>query len=394
MEEKLKQDRWRRFCEYKALPARLKILIFLVLVFLNSQPLSALDIWGSFEHQLTGRVEEDRYSFMNHNRLRIDLSSEIAENIVFRGNFIAQTFHGRTKFNLLDFIPEKFHLEAGNLPPEVLKFEMEDEYTLDNAFVSFRSPLFAATLGRQQLPWGTGYVWNPTSVFQVRSILEPAREEFPGVDALRVDLPFGRGGSLSFISAPDENWHSFDTAMRVKRHLRGFDLSASLINQETEERWLYGADFVGELLGLGVWGEFAYNRLPTSDYLQFVLGADYTFEFQTHIMMEYFHQGQGQANYRDYTLTDWLELLGGIETNLGRDYIFLRASHPVTDLMELGGSGLVNLNDGSFFLVPELRYSLAENVELIAMLNLFQGGPGTEYGQFPSGGFVRVRVYF
>ena len=44
--------------------------------------------------------------------------------------------------------------------------------------------------------------------------------------------------------------------------------------------------------------------------------------------------------------------------------------------------------------MPELTYNLAENVDIIVMLNLFQGKQNTEYGQFPSGGFVRVRAYF
>ena len=370
----------------------MKKLVFLVMVFLNFQQLSALDIWGYYENQLTGQIQKGKCSFMNYNRLRIDIGSEIDENIVFKVNFIAQTFHGKTGFNLLDFIPEKFHTAAEFLHVESLidiQFEMKDRYVLDNGSLSFHSSPFTVVIGKQQIPWGTGYIWNPTSIFHVKSILEPAYE-FPGVNALRLDY----GGNLSFVLAPGSNIDGSTFALRLKEDLIGFDLSASLVNKRIEERWLYGADFAGEVLGWGVWGEFAYNRLLATDYLQFVLGADYTFEFQTHIMMEYNHNGLGKADYCDYTLIDWLELLGGLQTNLGRDYIFMRASHPAMDLMEIGCSGIVNLNDRSFLVIPDLTYNLAENVDIIVMLNLFQGKQYTEYGQFPSGGFVRAMAYF
>lgn len=174
-----------------------------------------------------------------------------------------------------------------------------------------------------------------------------------------------------------------------------FDLSASIVNRQGEDRWFYGGDFVGELLGFGVWGEVAYNRPPNDSYIQSVIGADYTTELQTHIMVELYHNAAGRRTHCGYTFEDWMQLISGKRTNLARDYLFLRASHPAMDhLMEIGCSTIINLNDESFIIIPKITYDLAENVVMTAMFNAFEGREATEYGKFPSGMFVQAKVYF
>ena len=82
-------------------------------------------------------------------------------NFVFRANFIAQIFYGKTEFCLTEFMPERFHPMAALEPP--IKFE--HRYALDNAFLTFYLSPIMVRLGKQQIPWGTGYVWNPTNIF-------------------------------------------------------------------------------------------------------------------------------------------------------------------------------------------------------------------------------------
>lgn len=365
-----------------------RILVFILPVFLYCHPVLALDISGYYETRIDGQTNANYFFLTNYNRLRIDLKSEIDKDIIFKANFIVQTFHGKTEFNISDFIPEKFHLAVKDFPP----FEFKDEIFIDNIFITIRFPFINLTAGKQQLPFGTGYVWNPTSVFHTKSILEPTYE-LSGVNALLLDIPFNES-NLTFIFAPAERWNLSDKALRLKKHISGFDLSVSVINKGEEKRLLYGGDFVGELLGLGVWGEMGWNKAPLADYIQFVCGFDWTFEFQTHIMAEYYYNEDGRDSHRKYTFADWMRLLSGERTNLGRDYIFLRASHPVTDLMEMGSFTLINLNDESFVIVPEMIYNLTENTDITIMLNLFSGKDSTEYGEFPSGGFIRLRAYF
>lgn len=368
----------------------IKKLVFAILLLFPFQELYALDISGYHEHQLGGQIGGGDFSLMGYNLLRLDYRAEPAENFVFRANFIAQIFYGKTEFCLTEFMPERFHPMAALEPP--IKFE--HRYALDNAFLTFYLSPIMVRLGKQQIPWGTGYVWNPTNIFHPVSILDPDIE-FPGVEALRLDRPLGEGANLSFILTSEDPAGEPTLALRVESHLEGFDLSASIVNRQGEDRWLYGGDFVGELLGLGVWGEVAYNRLPVTSYVQFVIGTDYTTELQTHIMMEFHRNNDGRRTHYDYTFEDWMQLISGKRTNLARDYLFLRASHPAMDhLMEIECSTIINLNDESFIIIPKVTYNIAEDVVITAMINAFEGRSGTEYGQFPPGMFIQARVYF
>jgi hypothetical protein len=371
----------------------IKKLLFVALFLLPFQAGCVHHFSGNYEHQFGGKVERGDFSLMSHNRLRLDLGVEPHEDISFRANFIAQTFHGKTRFCITEFMPKKFHPIARALPEHLRTFKLEDKYVLDNAFVTFCSPPLMVRAGKQQIPWGTGYVWNPTNIFHPISILDPVAEP-PGVEALRLDRVI-EDANVSFILAPEGYRGEADLALRINKHLEGFDLSVSTVNRQREDRWLYGGDFAGELLGFGVLGEVAYNRLPHDSYIQAVIGANYTTELQTHIMVEFHHNGAGRKTHHHYTFEDWMQLISGKRTNLARDYLFLRVSHPVMEhLMEVECSTIINLNDKSFIVIPKLTHNLAENVVITAMFNVFEGRQGTEYGQFPSGMFVQAKVYF
>ena len=78
------------------------ILLFLCSSFLIAQ--DKLEIFGYFESQIMG--VETRGDFYNlfSNKLRVDLRSELTENITFAANFDYLTYHGKTEWNILDFL--------------------------------------------------------------------------------------------------------------------------------------------------------------------------------------------------------------------------------------------------------------------------------------------------
>ena len=104
-----------------------------------------------------------------------------------------------------------------------------------------------------------------------------------------------------------------------------------------EKRTLLGFSTAGELLGVGVWLEYAYNWMETSDgFYELVAGADYTFDFQTYIMLEYYRNTQGKTDFQEYNLNDWMRLMAQEQKSLARDQVYLLIQHPVLDLMSLG----------------------------------------------------------
>jgi hypothetical protein len=133
----------------------------------------------------------------------------------------------------------------------------------------------------------------------------------------------------------------------------------------------------------------------TKNFTELVAGWDYTFDFQTYVMMEYYRNTLGKTRAEDYILNDWMRLLSSEQKAIARDQIYVMASHPATDLLNTTLSAIYSLSDGSFVLIPMLEYSFSDNVVIMAYLNINFGKEGTSYARNQgSGGMIRARVYF
>jgi hypothetical protein len=372
-----------------------------------------LEFSGHFENQFYPQELNDELILQDYSKLRLDLSAEVSENVSFSGDYIYQIYHGQTKFNAFDFIPERVvqrYAEDMQTPADSLRpqfdFETEDEDFLDNAYVTMYFQYADVRVGKQQLPWGTGYTWNPTDVFNDKNILDPTYEK-TGVNALKIEVPFGNEGMLTGILSIDDEWETSTKALKIKQHFFGFDLSGSFVEknqggfdylsfeQTGEQRNLFGGDFSGELLGLGVWGEGAYNQMEESDdFGQYLIGIDYTFASEFYLMGEYYKNELGESNADRYDMNDWMRLLDADGINLGQDYVFVGQRYPITELWNWSNYFLMNLNDESGIVYPWFDYSLNDNTELHFVGLIPFGDKDTEFGAFGYGGFARVRVYF
>jgi hypothetical protein len=344
----------------------------------------------------------------------VDLKWGPLDNVTFAANFNFITFHGKTQWNILDFLP----LEVTAVIPEEMRaiyvFPFPDRIFLDNAYLKLAFKAFDLTVGKQQISLGAGYVWNPTDVFNIKDPLDPTYEQ-PGHNAIRVDVPVGNSSTVTALYSPDEEWKSSAKMMQIKGRISRFDFAVIGIEKTwrffdytqfdfmnmnfvelPEKRQLLGISTVGELFGVGVWAEYAYNWMDvTKDFYELVVGMDYTFDFQTYVMAEYYRNTLGKTDYRDYDLNDWMRLMASEQKAIARDQIYALLRHPVTDLMGLGLSTLVNITDGSFVLIPTLEYSLSDNVDIFAYLNINFGKEGTNFAKdLGSGGMIRARVYF
>ena len=147
---------------------------------------------------------------------------------------------------------------------------------------------------------------------------------------------------------------------------------------------------------VGIWAEYAYNGLEISnDFEEWVIGLDYTFDFQTYCMVEFYRNGLGKNDDQVYTLNDWMRYLNGEQKALSRDQCYFFVQHPVTDFMQLGVSAIYSISDGSVALLPTLNWSPFQNVEIMAYANILKGNETAVYNpKLGNGGLVRVRVYF
>ena len=396
---------------------RTRFASILILLLLSLSPLAAqdkVDLFGYFEPQFMGISIQDQFYQLFSNKLRVDLKWGPLNNITFAANFDFITYHGTTNWNLLEFLPT----QVTNTIPEILKsvyvIPLSNRIFLDNAYLKLAFKHFDITAGKQQISLGTGNVWNPTDIFNIKDPVDPTYEQ-PGQNALRLDVPITDSTTFSALYSPGDEWQSSAKMVQIKSRIKRFDLTVVAIEkiwlfhdytqfdfvqmnfpELPEKRQLLGLSTAGEILGIGIWAEFAYNWMEnTDDFHELVTGFDYTFDFQTYVLAEYYRNSLGKTDRLDYDLNDWMRFMVSEQKAIARDQIYALVQHPVTDLMNLGLSTIFCITDGSFVLVPTFEYSLSDNVDIFAYLNLNFGKEGTNYDKsLGRGGMVRARIYF
>jgi len=366
-----------------------------------------IDITGYYEPQYLGANPAGEYFQMISNKLRIDFQSNLDSDIKFGANFDFITYHGKTNWYIPDYLPKLISDSIDSLTAVNLYFDYRDTLFLDNAFVKIPIGPADFTLGKQQISLGTGYVWNPTDLFNYKSVVDPTYEQ-PGHNAVRLDLALPYRYNASFIFQSGETAENSTKLATFGGHLGHFDYSAIFIEKYSElsdyqtfeilrpRRRMYGGDLVGQILGLGVWAEAGYNTLHNNpDFWDADFGTDYTLDNGLYILVEYYRDGRGKQNSDRYDLADWMNYISGVSKAISRDNLYLYGDYPATDFIHVNNSVITSISDASIALTPGLVYSMRENLELTVFLSFNTGKPGTAYAsELGNSGLARFRYYF
>lgn len=396
----------------------MKRALFVVLMLLcfsfGAKAQDKVELFGYFESTMMGAEISNKVNQLVTNKLRVDLKSTISDHVTFAANFDYITYHGTTKWNILEFLSSKVTSQIPIDSRTLYVIPFPDRHFLDNAYLKLAFENFDLIVGKQQISVGTGYVWNPLDVFNIKDPLDPTYEQ-PGHNAIRFDVPLGTLYTISALYSPDDIWENSAKLIRLKGRFSHFDyslLAAQTIwrfhdytqfdrgsmefTELPEKRRLLGASLAGELFGLGTWAEFGYNDMETStDFYELVAGVDYTFDFQTYFMIEYYRNTLGKTDYKKYDLNDWMRQFSAEQKAISRDQIYAFIRHPITDFIDVGTSCIFSISDKSLAFVPNLNYSFAENMDIMAYLNFNFGKDGTAYSETSgNGGLLRARVYF
>jgi len=390
-----------------------------ILGWMTASPLlsqNRVDIFGYFESQFVGADVQHSFIQLYSNKLRVDLESRPSENIKFGANFDYITYHGKTLWHILDYLPENITTVVPEIARPFYVLSFDNRYFLDNAYVRLSLKYMDITVGKQQISPGTGYAWNPTDVFNTKDLLDPTYEQ-PGHNAVRLDVPMGSKYTLTTLYAPCDTWKESDKLIEFKGRISHFDYHLIAVEktwrfhdytqfnqdfmnpgflEQPEKRRILGFSTAGELFGLGLWSEFGYNWMEETDaFYELVVGSDYTFDSGTYIMTEYYRNTLGKTDKQDYTLNDWMRFLAQEQKAIARDHLYALVQHPAMDVMTLGLSTIFSITDGSLALLPMMQYSPFQNVEILAYINLYLGAEDAVFNKnMGNGQLIRVRVYF
>jgi hypothetical protein len=317
------------------------------------------------------------------------------------------------------------------------------------AYVSFKpSPSLTLDAGKKTMKWGKGYVWNPAAFLDrpknpddpalalegfvvlsadyIRTFRGPLQVMsitpvlLPVFD--RVNAAFGRRGRVNAAGRIYALLYDTDVDFMFlvggsRPHRVGFDVSRNLwSNLEVHAEWARTPG--AARAGIDEQGNLVERRHAATS---FVVGLRYLASTNTTVILDALHDGGGFSRAEMETWYDFVhsahdEFVGGSgderlrraaraeEAAYGRNtamrnYLYGRVTQPDAlgiVYLSLGASAIVNLDDGSFSVLPEVQYKAGENLELRGQAGVLRGGARTEFGEKQADlrAELRVRYYF
>ena len=370
-------------------------IIFLLPVLTFAQ----VDIFGYYESEYDYlKLQNSDYNF-GYNKLRLDLESRPSDQVMIAGNINFQLYHGKTDWDLIDFIPKSIGTDI-----ESLSFSLKDTLFLDNIYLRTSFSKFDLTIGRQPLSLGTGYAWNPLDIFNRKELMDPTYEN-PGINALRMEIPMDLDGThLDAIITPDSTWEMSTKMIQIKKGLGRFDISLNgayqhhlVPNAEAgytyENVYFAGGAFVGEFWEFGLWGETLWSLDVDDNFGEVVLGTDHTLNNGLYLMCEYLHNSLG-ADEDDLQFDHYMYNYSGETHSLMQNYIFVMGMYNLTDYITSSVVVFGNLDDRSFILAPQIDWDVFEDVSMGVWVSQSIGDENTEFGIQNRVVRFRIRAYF
>jgi hypothetical protein len=319
----------------------------------------------------------------------------------------------------------RLHLEA-----YTDDFSDDSEFDAHEAYVSWQAkPSVTLDVGKKLLKWGKGYAWNPVGfVERPKDPNEPdlAREGYTMVGG---DWIISRPGDLQtlaitpiFLPVADDinsDFGKVDNNFAGKVYFLYKDSDIDLMFLSDGSRTArYGLDFSRNIrTNFEVHGEFAYitdfqRKLlddngnlnsEIDDVQSWLLGMRYLTETETTYILEYYYNGTGFTEDQMRVFYQMIEDLPGqpdsdaalekiraaarsgyVKQTVMQEYFYIRAIQKEPfDLLYWTPAitAIVNLQDQSFNLAPELSYTGVTNLELRIKINFLEGDRYSEFGE-------------
>ncbi len=323
----------------------------------------------------------------------------------------------------------------------------EDMADIYEAYAHFKPTAnVTAGVGKKSYKWGKGYAWNPVGFVNRPKDPNNPEEALEGYATFELDLIKSFSGPLQTAALTTlvlPVWQGVNEDFGV---INNVNLAAKLylLYRDTDIDFLfytgnsrstrYGVDFSRNLAtNFEIHGELAYiseqqKKILQEDgsigsqkdsFLSGLIGLRYLSENDITSIIEYYHNGGGYsadeledfyrlvdtgANQFDATgvgtLLDKakeLSLSGYGKPYSGRNYLYARFTQkePLNILYFTPGlTAIVNLDDLSSSISPELVYTGFTNWELRLRFSYISGSDVTEYGEKQNSNKLELRVRY
>jgi hypothetical protein len=288
-------------------------------------------------------------------------------------------------------------------------------------------------IGKRNLKWGKGYAWNPVNFFDRVKDPDDPDQSLEGNIIASMDYIRSFDGPLKTVSFTPVLFPVYDHINKefgvkdrlnlgAKLYFLLYDTDLDLIYVADGSRTArIGFDFSRNITSsFEIHGEIAHIsnharqtldtagtiHTETSDEISGLLGIRHLTAFDLTTIVEYYRNGTGfdgdaienyfryiKRGFDVYRATGNAAMLGTAQrlassgygrSNPMEDYLYVKFSQKEPlDILYFTPSvaAIININDGSFNLTPELLYTGIKNLELRLRAGFIVGDTDTEFGE-------------
>ncbi len=256
---------------------------------------------------------------------------------------------------------------------------------VDRLFANLELGKLNVKTGRQRINWGIGMVWQPNDIFNSFNYLNFNYPERPGSDAIRIQYYTGYTSGFDLAYKIDNQDRS-SYAMKYAFNQWDYDWQA-IAGVMNQDYYMAGLGWSGDIKGAGFSGEISYFKPITNDanFKETILvsiSANYTFQNSLFINFSALYNSKGTTKKAGRGFFSMIDNITVLDYTLSKAEFFGQIAYPLTPLINIDLSSIVNPFDGSFYLGPSVRFSLTDNVSFNLIAQTFFGEKGTEYGDF------------
>jgi hypothetical protein len=251
-------------------------------------------------------------------------------------------------------------------------------HRLYRASITYRDENMTLEVGRQQIPWGRGHFFTPTDIFNPFSPTQVELEERDGVDAVNLTTAKWKSFKGQLVYTPrGRRLHPQRIMGRISRDFSVYEVG--ILGGRLGADHLAGLDMEGNLGDAVLRGEGIFQESDVRDnFFKYTLNLDYNLPKNFLVGVEYHYNGDGRREPKDYELGRFVK--GEIQ-QMGKNYGAFLVQHDVTPLWTAANRFMMNMDDTSFFVRPEVQYEATNNLLLGAAAQLYIGTNNEEFGR-------------
>jgi hypothetical protein len=269
-------------------------------------------------------------------------------------------------------------------------------HRLDRLNLTYTPSWGSLRIGRQALTWGNGMVFNPMDLFNPFAPAAVVRDYKVGDDMILGQVYLGRyDGQLLCVPRRDPVSGALSDSQSSyagKLHLSLDDLEGDIMAARHYDDDVVGLGATGTLGGAAWRINAVYTSVSKSynqsDFFQVVANMDYAWLWggkNVYGLLEFFYNGLGTVDDYDQELQSAYvsdRLSRGDLFTLGRYYLAGLLQIELHPLVHNDWTAIVNLEDPSGLLQPQLLWDVTTNLQLILGVQWYWGADGSEYGGF------------